>query len=300
MSGLPLTHLEVFLAIARAGSLRAAAADLGVQPPAVSYRLKALEEVVGVSLFARSTRSIRLTEAGRALLARVQPAMQELRAALEESRGIGKARKGSLRISLPYVAYQLTLAPRLAALRERCPELELELSFDEGFVDIVEAGFHAGIRMGDLIQEDMIAVRLTPPMKQVCFAGPSYLDRRGRPRRPRDLLRHDCIRYRYIGSGRIAEWQFRGAGGIATVEVKGSLVMDSTEAVLDAARRNLGVSWLFRPNIEEDLRVGRLESLLDGYAIERPGFFLYYPKASARLEILRLFIEQLKYRPAPG
>jgi DNA-binding transcriptional LysR family regulator len=292
---LPAGGLEVFLAVAEQRSLRGAARALGVQPPAVSYRLRALEDQIGVSLFARTTRSVRLTEAGRRLLKRVRPAMAELGQAVAEARGMGKTRKGTIRVTLPYFAYELAIAPRLAAFQRRYPDIELELSFDEAFVDIVAEGFHAGVRIGDRIEEDMIAVRLTPPLKSVYFASPDYLERHGRPQRPHDLLRHNCIRYRYIASQRIAAWPFKGG---ATVDARGSLIVNSTTALLQAARSGLGIGWLFRQNVADDLRSGRLASVLDDFAIERPSLFLYYPKGHSRLEILRVFVAAMRGRDA--
>ena len=296
MVRLPVAGLEVFLAIAEHGSLRRAAAALGVQPPAISHQLKAFEAQIGVSVFARTTRSVHLTDAGRALLKRARPAVSELGEALDEARGLSRARSGTVRISLPYVAYQLAIAPKLAAFQARYPGIELELSFDEAFVDIVQAGFHAGVRMGDHIREDMVAVRLTPPLHEVFFAAPSYLKTHGRPQSPEDLLRHNCIRYRYIASRKIAAWQFRRAHGIASIDVRGGLIVDSTNAVIHAVRSGLGIGWLFRPNIEEELRSGALESILDRYAIQRPGYFLYYLRETARMEILRIFIDFMRHR----
>lgn len=296
MSRIPVGGLEVFLAVAEHGSLRRAAAALGVQPPAVSYRLKAFEDRLGVAVFTRTTRSLRLTDAGRALLQRAQPAVSELGLALEEARGVGKARRGTLKITLPYVAYELAIAPRLAAFQRQYPEIVLELSLNEAFVDLVVEGFHAGVRMGDHIHADMVAARLTPPLKQVYFAAPAYFARHGRPAQPQDLLRHNCIRYRYIGSREIAEWQFNGAEGVFSVDIKGGLIVDSTSAVLRAARAGAGIGWLFRPNVAADLKSGSLESVLDRHVIERPGYFLYYPRANARLELLRIFIEFMKMR----
>jgi DNA-binding transcriptional LysR family regulator len=296
MGKLPVSGLEVFLAIAEHGSLRAAAAALGVQPPAVSHQLKAFEDQIGVSVFTRTTRSVQLTDAGRALLRRAGPAVAELSDALEEARGVGGARKGAIRITLPYRAYQLAIAPKLAAFQRRYPDIELELSFNEAVVDIVAERFHAGIRLGDRIDEDMIAVRLTPPLQGAYFASPSYLAHHGRPQQPRDLLRHNCIRYRFIGSGRIAEWQFRGPDGAYSVDVKGSLILNSFHAVVRAALDGLGIGWSLRDGVADELASGRLESVLDPYTPERPGFFLFYPRENARLEILRLFIEFMRSR----
>jgi DNA-binding transcriptional LysR family regulator len=296
MVRLPFTGLEVFLAVARCGSLRAAAAALGVQPPAISHQLKAFEDQIGVSVFTRTTRSIQLTDAGRVLLRRAQPAVSELGEALEEARGVGHARKGAIRITLPYRAYQIVIASKLIAFRSKYPDIELELSFNEAFVDVIAQGFHAGIRLGDHIDQDMTAVRLTPPLSGAYFAAPSYFAKHGRPEQPLDLLEHDCIRYRFIGSKRIAEWQFRGADGVYTVNVKGGLIFNSFQSVVRAALDGLGVGWSLRAGVAAELASGGLESILDPYVVERPGFFLYYPKENARLESLRLFIDFIKAR----
>lgn len=291
MSKIPIGGLEVFLAIAKHGSLRRAADALGVQPPAISYQLKALEDRIGTALLIRTTRSVQFTDAGRALMTRAQPAMAELGEAVEQARVAGVVRKGTVRLTLPYVAYQLTIVRRLAEFQARFPEIELELSFNEAFVDIAAGGFHAGVRLGDHIHQDMIALRLSPPLRQVFFASPGYLDRHGRPERPEDLLGHNCIRYRYIASGRIAEWQFLGPEGVTTIDVTGRLTVNSTTALINSARDGLGIGWLFQPSVEKDIQAQRLESILDSYAIERPGYFLYYPKANARIEVVRVFID---------
>ena len=291
MSEVPFGGFVVFLAVAEHGSLRRAANALGVQPPAVSYQLKALEERIGTALFIRTTRSIQLTDAGRSLLARTQPAMAELGEAFEDARASGIIRRGTVKLTLPYIAYELTIAKKLPAFQSQFPEIELELSFNEAFEDIASEGFHAGVRLGEHIRDDMIVVRLSPPLKEVVFAAPSYFERRGVPKHPKELLQHNCIRYRYIASKRFAEWQFHDAEGLTTIDVRGSLIVNSTTALISAARAGLGIGWLFRPNVEDDLKAGTLKSVLDRYSIERPGYYLYYPKANARIEILRVFID---------
>ena len=135
-------------------------------------------------------------------------------------------------------------------------------------------------------------------MHQVFFAAPAYLEKHGRPERPGDLLQHNCIRYRYIASGRVADWQFQGADGVSAINVKGNLIVNSTNALVRAARDGLGLGWLFRPAIEDELKSGALESVLNRYAIETPGYFLYYPKSNARIEVLRVFIDFMKRRPS--
>jgi DNA-binding transcriptional LysR family regulator len=294
MADLPVRGLETFLAVAEHGSLRAAAAALGVQPPAVSHQLKAFEDRIGVAVFTRTTRSVRLTDAGRALLQRARAAVDELGEALEEARGVGRATTGTVRITLPYIAYQLGLAAKFAAFQAVYPEVELELSFSEAVVDIASEGFHAGVRLGDLIRDDMVAVRLTPPVDEVIFAAPAYLDRHGRPETPRDLLRHNCIRYRYIASKRFAPWEFAGPDGITNVDVTGNLIVNSTSSLIFAAKQGLGLGWLFRGNVADELASGTLESVLDAHVVTRPGFFLYYPKESARIQVVRLFVDFLR------
>lgn len=296
MHHLPATGLEIFLAVARHGSLRAAAAALRVQPPAVSQHLKNLEADLGVTLFSRTTRSVQLTDAGRVLLQRAEPAVAELREALDAARGVGHARTGIIRLTLPYRAYQLIVEPHLAEFQSLHPGIVLELSFNEGLVDVVREGFHAGIRLGDRIDQDMIAVRLTRPLKGAYVAAPSYLARSGRPRHPRDLLQHTCIRYRNIASGTIADWQFAGPDGVYVVDVTGNLIFNNFRSVVDAAVAGFGVGWSLRPGVAEELRAGQLVSLLDRHVTTRPGFYLYFPKANGRIEILRLFIDFMKQR----
>ena len=218
MKRTPINGLEVFLAIVREGSLRAAARALGVGAPAVSHQLKTLEQKIGVDLLVRTTRSLELTEAGRTLLAGVAPAFKEISAAIEGTRSIGKATTGTLRLTLQRSAYNLIVAPALADFQARYPEVCLDLSINEGLVDIVKEGFHAGFRTGDRLTTDMVAVRLTGPLTPCYYAAPSYLALYGRPKHPRDLLNHKCVRYRGVTANRIWDWQFLEDGQVKTVD----------------------------------------------------------------------------------
>lgn len=294
MRRLPLSGLEAFLAIARAGSLRRAALTLGIGAPAVSHQLKKFEQEIGVDLFARTTRSIELTEAGRVLLKEADPAFGALTGAIEAARGVGRSRTGTLRLTLPWSAYKIAIAPRLGAFRKAHPEVRLEFSFDEALVDVVREGFHAGIRLGDRLAPGMTAVRLTPPLKAAYSAAPSYLEVRGRPRHPRDLLNHSCLRYRFISTNRIADWQFREEGQLFTVDPPPSLVFNSFQSVVQAACGGHGIGWSLRAVVEEELASGALETVLDPYVIEHPPFFLYYPEQNRRLELLRLLVAFLR------
>jgi DNA-binding transcriptional LysR family regulator len=289
----PISGIEVFLAIVREGSLRAAARSLGVGAPAVSHRLRALERRIGVDLLVRTTRSIELTAAGRALLTRAAPAFQELSEAIEDTREIGRARKGTLRLTLPRSAYKMLIAPVLAEFQARYPDVCLDLSINEGLVDIVKEGFHAGFRLGDRLTPGMVAVRLTGPLTPCYSAAPSYLAAFGRPQHPRDLLAHKCVRYKFVTANRIWDWQFIEDGQIKTVDPPTRLVFDSMQSVMQAVRDGNGIGWSLRPVIEDDLQARVLETVLDPYVVKLPPYYLYYPEQNRRLELLRLFIDVL-------
>jgi len=296
MTRVPIGGIEVFLAIVRGGSLRAAARTLGIGAPAVSHQLKALEQRIGVDLLVRTTRSIELTDAGRALLAGAAPALQELEEAIEGTRAIGKSTSGTLRLTLPSSAYQMILAPLLADFQARYPDVRLDLSVNESLVDIVREGFHAGFRLGDRLSPDMVAVRLTGPLPPCFFAAPAYLETRGRPRHPRDLLNHACVRYRYITANRVHEWQFVEDGQTKTVDAPTRLIVDDMETLRLAVRGGHGIGWTLRALIEEELRAGTLATVLDAYMPPLPPYYLYYPEQNRRLELLRLFVDFLVER----
>lgn len=296
MKRAPVNGLEVFLAIARHGSLRSAAQTLGLGSPAVSQQLKAFERQIGVDLFTRTTRSVVLTEAGSALMRRAGPAFLDIREAIEEARGIGQAKVGKLRLTLPWSAFRIVFEPVLSEFREMYPEIELEFSFDEALVDVVQNGFHAGIRLGNRLTPGMIAVRLTPPLREAYSAAPSYLDAHGRPAHPRDLIEHKCIRYRFVSAQRIADWNFQEAGETFTVDPPESLVFDGFQAVVQAACAGHGIGWSLRAVIEQELANGVLQSVLEPFTQEQPPFFLYYPEQNRRLELLRVLLDFLTQR----
>ncbi len=289
-----LSDLSTFVTIVEQGSLRAAAKALGVKPPAVSYRLKRLEDEIGVALLLRSTRSLELTDAGRRLLQRSNPALREISQALSDARQNSHEPSGTLRLTLSHVAFRYVLANHLAAFQERYPKIELSLSFDDALVDLAKGGFHAGIRVGDILEQEMIAVQLTGPRRQAHVAAPAYLRRYGRPSSPADLLAHECIRYRLITSTSILKWEFPGPNGPRTIDVGGKLVVNSTSAMVDAARLGLGVAWLGERVVEREIRSGELEVVLREHAIERPPFFIYFPREYARLRSLRALVDFLK------
>ena len=289
----PFSGIEVFLTIVREGSLRAAAKALGVGAPAISHQLKELESKLGVDLLVRTTRSIELTDAGRTLLSGAGPAFQEVLNAIEDTRDIGQSKTGTLRLTLARASYNVVLSPVLAEFQQTYPDVRLELSMNEGLVDIIKEGFHAGIRVGDRLTPDMVATRVSGPLTPAFSAAPSYLDVYGRPQHPRELLDHKCIRYKFITANKIADWHFVDDGQTKIIDPPSNLIFDSFEMVNQASREGHGIGWSLRAAIEHDLTTGTLETVLDDYITELPPFYVFYPVQHRRLELLRLFVDFL-------
>jgi DNA-binding transcriptional LysR family regulator len=289
--------VEAFLRVAQHRNFRKAAAELGVTPSAISQAVRALETRVGTALFIRTTRSVGLTEAGERFLSRAKPAFEELVAAREAARDLGARPAGLLRLSVPRVVVPLILEPVIASFGEAYPEIELEIAASEELIDLAAQGFDAGIRLGQFIAADMVAVRLTPPFPLVVVGSPDYLHRRKRPERIDDLRHHACLRMRR-SNGSIAPWPF--VEGNKTVEaiVTGPLIAHDYPTLLAAAIRGVGLTQLPGPLVKTPIADGRLQALLTPFAVTAPGVFLYYPDKRQVLPKLRAFIEHVKYRSA--
>ncbi|MGL6211185.1 MAG: LysR family transcriptional regulator [Paracoccaceae bacterium] len=294
MNRTDLAALQTFVAIAERGSLRAAARHLGVNPPAVSAQLKAFEERLGTALLLRSTRSLALTEAGRALLDGSRHLLAGLEEAMSLVRNASGSTSGVLRVTLPFRAWQGIVAPRLHAFQTAHPGIELDLMIDEGLTDIRALGLHAGVRLGDYLDDDMIAVRLSPEEPAAYVASPEYLKTKGVPKVPEDLLHHTCIRHRRVSSGETAEWRFAGPQGEIVVKVGGALILNDLRTVVDAARAGFGIGWSLRRGVEADIERGELRQVLAEFTPPRPGFFLYFPKALQEFGMLRCFIAHFR------
>lgn len=295
MDRVRLLGLRTFHAIAEQGTLRAAAGVLGVQASAVSQQLKQFEDHLGTALFVRNTRSVVLTDAGRKLLAQTRHVLSEANAAIEAVRSEAGAVSGVLRITLPFRAWEAVVAPRLTDFQTLFPEIELDLSIDEGLVDITTKGFHAGIRLGDFLEDQMIAKALSKPMQGAYVASPAYLEQFGVPKLPIDLLEHKCIRHRRVNSGGITPWEFLVDREPQVIEGKGSIIFNDLRTVVDAARRDVGIGWSLRAGVEEDLRQGHLVQILTEFTPDRPRFFIYFARELRELPRLRVFINHFVY-----
>ena len=290
-----LDGVETFLAVAKHRSFRRAAAALGVTPSAVSQAVRALEARVGAALLARTTRSVGLTEAGARFFERAAPAFEELVAASEAARGLGQRPAGLLRLSVPRSVVSLILEPVITSFCQAYPEIELEIAASEEMVDLAKAGFDAGIRLGELIASDMVAVRLTKPFEYVVVGSTSYLRGRKRPTRIDDLREHACLRLRR-SSGSIAPWIFVDGSKPIEAIVSGPLIAHDYTTLLGAAIRGVGLAQVPGPPAAAAIADGRLQTLLTPFAVTTPGVFLYHAGKRQMSPKLRAFIEHVKLR----
>jgi DNA-binding transcriptional LysR family regulator len=288
-----LDGVEAFLSVARHRNFRKASAELGVTPSAISQAVRVLEARIGATLFIRTTRSVGLTEAGERFLSRAKPAFEELVAASEAARDLGQRPAGLLRLSVPRAVVPLILEPVIASFCQAYPEIELEIAASEALVDIAAEGFDAGIRLGQFIDPDMVAVRLTPAFPLVVVGSPDYLRLRTRPKRIDDLRDHACLRMRR-SNGSIAPWPFVEGNKAVEAIVSGPLVAHDYPTLLGAAIRGVGLAQVPGPLAKAPIADGRLQALLTTFAVTTPGVFLYYPGKRQILPKLRAFIEHVK------
>ncbi|HWW36398.1 MAG TPA: LysR family transcriptional regulator, partial [Xanthobacteraceae bacterium] len=290
-----LDGLVVFVAVAELRGFRAAARQLGVTPSAISQTIRALEQRVGAPLLSRTTRSVGLTEAGERLLVHARPAMEMLSLGLDAAASLGDHVSGRLRINLPRAVLPLLANRLLPDFLEAYPNVQLELCGDDNFIDIVEQGFDAGIRYAGFVPTDMIAVPLTPRIRFAVIAAASYVRKRGRPSRPRELEQFNCIQLRR-STGSIFEWDFVEDGKPVRVPINGSLIVNDVEVCLRAVLRGVGFARLPISLVMSYIEKGELETALDEYAVEVPGLMLYYPSRSQSLPKLRAFADFVQKR----
>ena len=297
MRGGEYAELMAFLEIAERGSFVRAAAHLGVSSPALSQSIKQLEARLGVRLLNRTTRAVSLTEAGEKLADRLRPAMNDLNSAVESINGHSETPRGRVRITVSRIAAEVILRPRLSTFRRAFPAVELEVSADNRFVDIVRERFDLGIRRSEFLDLDLVARRLTADERWVAVASSSYLARRGEPREPANLKEHDCIRIRRLATGAIAPWRFIRDDEIIEQKVAGPLVVDDAMLARSAAVDGLGIAFLAECFVRERVGRGKLVTLLSDWCPVRSGFFLYRPAGAAPSAAVRSFISALHSSP---
>ena len=293
MPGFPA--LEAFLAVARHQSFRRAAAERGVSPSALSHVIRGLEDALDVRLFNRTNRSIRITSAGERLVKRVGPALSEIAGAIEEINVYRGRPAGLLRLNVPRVAAELVVKPVMAQFLATYPEISLEVVCNDGLVDIVAEGFDAGIRTGQRLAQDVIAVPVGPQRRFAIVGAPTYLTGRDRPFVPQDLHAHACIGRRFPSGIRYA-WEFARGEDVVEAEVSGPLVVDDSALMVQAALDGVGLAQVYESLVAEHVTSGRLVRVLEDWCPVLPHFFLYYPGRRQVPAPLRAFIDMVRAR----
>ena len=289
-----LDGLVIFTTVAEEKGFSNAAVKLGVSPSAVSQSIRALEQRLGLVLFNRTTRSVSLTEIGERYLERVQPALAQLMSASQELGREANRPAGLLRINVPRAAYLIVLQPVLRRFMATYPEINLELRVENHLVDIVSQGFDAGIRFGNTVQKDMVALPIGPALKVQIIAAPEYVTQNGEPEHPRDLLRHDCISFRQSSSGQIERWEFDNGEEKIDLQIKGRLILNDSEILVRSALDGLGIAYMISGYIEPFIQQGRLVRLLETWSPVFPSLHLYYPDRRRVPAKLRALIDFLR------
>ena len=289
-----LTVLAAFAAVADERSFTRAAVRLGVSTSALSHAVRGLEERLGVRLLARTTRTVAPTDAGQRLLARLRPALENINGALTEVGRLRAKPAGVVRLIAPPLAVAMTVSPKLAQFTRDNPEVVLDITTDDDSRrDLVAARFDAGIHLGEFLQRDMVAVRVSGEQRAAIVAAPSYFDLHPKPRTPRDLTAHRCINYR-MGAGGVYRWEFEKRGKPVTVSVSGPLIVDDVELVVRAALDGLGLAFLFEEPTGQHIARGKLVRVLEDWCPPFAGFFLYYPSRRQQPAALQALVDALR------
>ncbi|WP_075181744.1 LysR family transcriptional regulator [Pantoea sp. 1.19] len=289
-------ELHCFLAVAKARSFTQAAGTLGVSQSALSHAVKALETRLNLRLLTRTTRSVAPTEAGERIIACLEPGLRELDVALDTIVQMSGLPAGNLRLSAGDHAIVSLLWPKLKPFLRRYPAIHVELVADNGLVDIVRGGFDAGVRLGESVEKDMVAVKVGPDMRMITVASPDYLARYGTPHTPHDLQDHRCINMRLPTSGGVYHWEFAQAGKPLRVRVEGQLIINPLPARIDAAREGFGIACVPEDTVADLLRSGTLLAVLDDWCPAFAGYYLYYPSRRQHPPAFALLIEALRHR----
>ena len=293
MQGSELAELATFVAVARLRSFSKAAVERGVASSAVSHSIRSLEERVGVRLLHRTTRSVSLTEAGERFLNELQPAFGQIGKALDGLNDFRDSPFGTLRLNVPASIGTFVLHDVMGPLLRENPGLHLEVVATDKLVDIVAEGFDAGVRFGERLSQDMIAVRLKPRLRFVVVGSPAYLQGRAIPQTPADLREHACVRFRFP-SGALYSWQFERYGQELDVEVEGPITLDEQELMIEAALQGCGLAYVWEGRVRQHIAAGRLVQCLDEWCAVDENLFLYYPSRRYVSAGLRALIELLK------
>jgi DNA-binding transcriptional LysR family regulator len=291
-----LYDLAAFAVVAEQGSFTRAAAELGMSQSALSHAMKALEERLGARLLSRTTRSVSTTEAGETLLRSLRPALAEINTGVDAIGAMRGKVSGTVRITATKHAVSSVVMPALPGFFESHPGIRLEMIIDDNLTNIVADRFDAGIRFGDIIEKDMIAVRIGPDIRMAVVGAPSYLAEHPAPRTPRELAGHRCINYRLMKSGGLYAWDFEEKGRPFEVRVEGPLVFNNGDLTREAALAGLGLAFAYENEVADDIAAGRLTRVLEKWCPIFPGYCLYHPSRRQTPLALAALIAALRYK----
>lgn len=291
-----LADLAAFLVVAEERSFTRAAARLGVSQSALSHTMRRLEADMGVRLLTRTTRSVSPTEAGEKLMATIGPALDQISAGIGEITSMRARPAGNIRITASEHAARTVLWPALMRLLPQYPDIHVEISINNGFVDIVEERFDAGIRLGEAIARDMIAVRIGPALRMACAGSSDYFARHPIPQTPYDLARHNCINLRMPSSGGLYAWEFEKDGRVMNARVEGQLTFGGSGMLVTAAEAGMGLIMTLDDMVRESIEAGRLVRVLEDWCPPFAGYHLYYPSRRQASPAFALLVEALRYR----
>ncbi|MBK4738417.1 LysR family transcriptional regulator [Noviherbaspirillum pedocola] len=295
MPRVDFNNLQAFIVVARERSFTRAAAQLGVSQPALSHTIRGLESRLGVRLLSRTTRGVSPTEAGERLLANLGPYYEGIETELAELSGLRDKASGTIRVTAPDYGASSFLWPKLSHLMLEYPEINIEIDINNRMVDIVAERFDAGVRLGDQVAKDMVAVRITPDLRMAVVAAPSYWTAHPRPQTPQDLTAHNCINLRLATYGGLYAWEFEKDGKALEVHVRGQYTGNTTPQMLEGALAGVGVAYVPAGLAQEHIEKGRLAPALEDWWATFPGYHLYFPSRRQTSRAFALLVEALRY-----
>jgi DNA-binding transcriptional LysR family regulator len=285
-----------FLAVAEERSFTRAASKLGIAQSTLSHAMKQLEARMGLRLLHRTTRSVATTEAGERLKQSMAPRISEIEAEIDAVMAYRDKPAGTVRITLSDHAFETVVWPKLSPVLKEFPDIKLELSIDDSFRNIVEDGFDAGVRLGESLEKDMIAVRIGPDWRLVAVSSPAYFAERSVPARPQDLMNHNCINRRLATAGGLYAWEFGKDGQEVRVRVEGQLIFNSSQAMIEAALQGYGIICVPESTVERYVADGSLQLVLNDWSPKFPGYYLYYPSRRQNLPAFSVIVDALRDR----
>lgn len=291
-----LSSLAMFVTVAEEQSFTRAAAKLGISQSALSHSMRRLEAKLGLRLLTRTTRSVAPTEAGERLIETLRPALEEIDDKLGLLTEFRERPAGTVRISTSKHAAQTVLMPALDKVMADNPDIIIEMNVDAGLTDIVAGRFDAGVRLGERLEKDMIAMRIGPKLRMAAVASPAYFAEKGVPKTPYDLAQHSCINLRFVTAGSLYVWEFDHEGREIRVKVEGQLILNDVDLVTSAAVAGRGIAFLVEDHFLEEIKAGRLERVLEDWCDPFDGYYLYYPSRRQPSTAFRAVLEALRYK----